>query len=36
MAGATVDTACGYEPIASNAADYRIFVGMVRKYMPGI
>ncbi len=24
------------EPIASNAADYRIFVGMVRKYMPGI
>ena len=24
------------EPIAVNAADYRIFVGMVRKYMPGI
>ena len=24
------------EPIAANAADYRIFVGMVRKYMPGV
>ncbi len=24
------------EPIADNAADYRIFTGMVRKYMPGI
>ena len=24
------------EPIRANAADYRIFVGMVRKYMPGI
>lgn len=24
------------EPIRENAADYRIFVGMVRKYMPGI
>jgi hypothetical protein len=24
------------EPIAVNAADYRILVGMVRKYMPGI
>ena len=24
------------EPIKENAADYRIFVGMVRKYMPGI
>lgn len=24
------------EPIQANAADYRIFVGMVRKYMPGI
>ena len=23
-------------PIAENAADYRIFTGMVRKYMPGI
>jgi len=24
------------EPIAENASDYRIFAGMVRKYMPGI
>ncbi len=24
------------EPIAENASDYRIFVGIVRKYMPGI
>jgi len=24
------------EPIDSNAADYRIFTGMVRKYMPGL
>ena len=24
------------EPIAANAADYRIFVGMIRKYMPGV
>ena len=24
------------EPIAANAADYRILVGMVRKYMPGL
>jgi hypothetical protein len=24
------------EPIAVNAVDYRLFVGMVRKYMPGI